>query len=925
MMLGCSSPCSPAFVSASKQWKTMSIYEDSKAFSEYSSAAVELCDKGGGSAAVHLDDKGCCSVVRQVRDPIQHFWKRNLLYRIPVTKDSAASGNGGDPQVTLGSNQHQFPKKRPLSPSRGIRAPLNPRPPVQELAGSILLRVPSPSGRRVAIFRKREHVARNHGVHSESDLSFCVLEIWSDYGQRIERRFLVPPPRGNNQPSWNPEERVIVYSSWSTFSQTTQVDESLANQRHQSASPPVDSSSVMSSFIFGFGRQSPRGSEKKIKSTAKRAASTRNKASTDDVHMYLVNVDTTRFERVQNVPKQLCMLGEAIFEPIQGETVVYVARNATIVSKRNKLPLSKLYASPVSELMQRIGQPREIASCNSTDNPNSDEHDCTADSVAPLLPPLSSSNSNNDIRCICLTPNSRFASCPRFAPCDEDNDHRTRLVFLSSCLDSILSSATSSTQKCCLDLDCMEWIGGEPLLDSHETIVPFFQGLFLLRQHRNQRQQQFSYQDKEQSHLLVDDELQEQEIPRYCFLSSQFMVATYQWGSCLRVVRISLETRAITPTIHHGGSDDDNTECNSVLCVDQKQGVVGITSAPNKIPVLWHVPTSQFLQDVMAGEQKASGVRQNACVLVLSQKTIFDTIMGPVISKDHASPLPGLPIFDPSPRPQSTFPSSRRLFRLDFHVEIRFVQDGKRTSGSEAPVQIVLLLPKTRTSDEDGKIQLPPLIVVPHGDSDSVSSCTSYQPSFAYLCGYCGYAVAMVDKVENFEVGDLVAATLDLKTSGLVDAQRIGILGGGERGGFLAAHCLGQYPHLFQAAVMNNPVTDLVCLDKTDDAHLSKFVNELNGGRVSGSSNLHEEEIETLLWSKSPIRRVSNVKTPTLISLGMQDPQSSQGLSWYHELRVNRTAPTKLVMYQDDDHTQQGTTAEADHWISIKRWLDDRL
>jgi acylaminoacyl-peptidase len=50
----------------------------------------------------------------------------------------------------------------------------------------------------------------------------------------------------------------------------------------------------------------------------------------------------------------------------------------------------------------------------------------------------------------------------------------------------------------------------------------------------------------------------------------------------------------------------------------------------------------------------------------------------------------------------------------------------------------------------------------------------------------------------------------------MIDAQRVGICGG-SHGGFLTAHCTSQYPELFKAAAMRNPVTNIASMVTSTD------------------------------------------------------------------------------------------------------------
>ena len=234
----------------------------------------------------------------------------------------------------------------------------------------------------------------------------------------------------------------------------------------------------------------------------------------------------------------------------------------------------------------------------------------------------------------------------------------------------------------------------------------------------------------------------------------------------------------------------------------------------------------------------------------------------------------------------------------------------------------------------------PPLIVVPHGGPHSVS-LTSYVPSMAYICGHGGYAVALVNyrgstgfgqglveslpsRIGSLDVQDMVAATLKIRDSGLVDPNRIGICGG-SHGGFLTGHCSGQYPDLFRVAAMRNPVINVPSMTTATDIPDWCFVEALGGYDWQEYRPPTPDELQ-IMWEKSPIRYIQNVRAPTLVALGLKDLRvpPSQGLEWFYTLRARRVR-TKLMMYDEDDHAIGGTQSEADHWINIKRWFDEHL
>jgi len=160
---------------------------------------------------------------------------------------------------------------------------------------------------------------------------------------------------------------------------------------------------------------------------------------------------------------------------------------------------------------------------------------------------------------------------------------------------------------------------------------------------------------------------------------------------------------------------------------------------------------------------------------------------------------------------------------------------------------------------------------------------------------------------------------------GLVDSKRLAICGG-SHGGFLTGHCLGQYPDLFKAACMRNPVTNIASMITSTDIPDWCVIETCGLGTYDWSEFTGPSADQLAeMYSKSPIAHVKNVKTPTLIALGAKDLRvpPCQGLEYYHILR--RNVPTKLLLYDDCDHPIGAVGSKADNWINIKRWFDDHV
>lgn len=255
----------------------------------------------------------------------------------------------------------------------------------------------------------------------------------------------------------------------------------------------------------------------------------------------------------------------------------------------------------------------------------------------------------------------------------------------------------------------------------------------------------------------------------------------------------------------------------------------------------------------------------------------------------------------------------------------------------DTPVQWIIMLPKGAQENEEK----PPLIVVPHGGPHSCTS-TTFAPSYAFLCA-SGYAIlhvnyrgstgfgqgsleALPGHVGLLDVKDVVHATITLADTGWIDRSRIGICGG-SHGGFLAGHCIGQFPELFKVAAMRNPVTNIASMATATDIPDWCYVEALGCGYYNWKEfrGVQKEELAAM-WDSSPIRYAERVISPTLVALGMSDKRvpPSQGLEFYHILR-SQGVKTKLLMYDDDDHAIDKVESEADHWINIKQWFDEHL
>jgi acylaminoacyl-peptidase len=263
---------------------------------------------------------------------------------------------------------------------------------------------------------------------------------------------------------------------------------------------------------------------------------------------------------------------------------------------------------------------------------------------------------------------------------------------------------------------------------------------------------------------------------------------------------------------------------------------------------------------------------------------------------------------------------------FDFTVE--FFSAGFEGKSNKDANDCFLLLPNA------SRFEKPPVVVVPHGGPHGMTPSV-YQASYAWLAGE-GFAILHVNyrgstgfgkafcdglagNIGDWDVKDCVKALEFVGERFGVDAERAGVCGG-SHGGFLAGHLVGQFPDRFKACAMRNPVTNLSSMVTTSDIFDWVYTESLgrNKERYGGPGR---EELGQM-WDMSPIRYVRDVKTPTLMALGMSDRRvpPSQGVEYYWALR-GAGVECKMLVYAEDVHAIGKPESEADHWVNIAGWM----
>ena len=160
----------------------------------------------------------------------------------------------------------------------------------------------------------------------------------------------------------------------------------------------------------------------------------------------------------------------------------------------------------------------------------------------------------------------------------------------------------------------------------------------------------------------------------------------------------------------------------------------------------------------------------------------------------------------------------------------------------------------------------------------NVRGSTGYGDAFAYAAhsnwaeGPAGDQLLVIDQAIKL---------------GLADEKKLGIAGN-SYGGYLSAW-LASTTSRFQAAVIENPVTDLVSMYGTSDIGATFFPSQFSGAP--------HEQIETY-YRQSPLLHAHNCTTPCLFVIGEDDRRCPPAQAWamHRALCVRGTTSEVLVL-----------------------------
>ena len=336
------------------------------------------------------------------------------------------------------------------------------------------------------------------------------------------------------------------------------------------------------------------------------------------------------------------------------------------------------------------------------------------------------------------------------------------------------------------------------------------------------------------------------QLPRSCFSEDgNSLLLGSQWGSGSVVLRVSLSSGALSvvnvaaaaglESVGGAGGDGVVRGSSSVLAVEGTSALC-VYSTPTSPPVLALIPCT-------AAKDETSAARGRCSSYVLRQTTKHGVqIQRNGVKRNCMSSSSS------NATSSGDDHGALELSDLQWHV-FQHTKDGIAFESILIyPASALASASTTTSTDSNGGL---PLVLVPHGGPHSCTS-TSFVPSYAFLSAQLRAAVlhvnyrgstgfgqrsiqSLLGNIGSNDVSDMMQCLEHAKSlrvdlagqltstgssadsiSSLVDGGRVSVVGG-SHGGFLTGHLIGQFPEVFKAACMRNPVTNVASMATVSD------------------------------------------------------------------------------------------------------------
>ncbi|XP_072538219.1 acylamino-acid-releasing enzyme isoform X1 [Salminus brasiliensis] len=280
-----------------------------------------------------------------------------------------------------------------------------------------------------------------------------------------------------------------------------------------------------------------------------------------------------------------------------------------------------------------------------------------------------------------------------------------------------------------------------------------------------------------------------------------------------------------------------------------------------------------------------------------------------------------------------TLEEAQKQPEFDWQI-LTFTPPSEEDNSQYSGLDFDAILLKPKKVKEGTKL---PLIVTPHGGPHSVI-VAEWLLSQAVLCrmgfgvllvnyrGSIGYGqdniLSLPGNIGSQDVKDVQFAVESVLKQGDFNREKVAVAGG-SHGGFLACHLIGQYPDFYKACIARNPVINLASMVGSTD--IPDWCMVEAGFDYNTNALLSPAILEQML-NKSPIKHVTQVKTPVLLTLGEDDKRvpNKQGIEYYRSLKALQV-PVRLLWYPDNNHSLSKVDAESDGFMNIALWIIQHL
>lgn len=176
------------------------------------------------------------------------------------------------------------------------------------------------------------------------------------------------------------------------------------------------------------------------------------------------------------------------------------------------------------------------------------------------------------------------------------------------------------------------------------------------------------------------------------------------------------------------------------------------------------------------------------------------------------------------------------------------------------------------------------------------------------------FAEMVVGDMGGGDALDVLAGIDALIERGIADPGRVGVTGG-SYGGFMSCWLPTQTDR-FTAAVAISPVTDWY--SQHFNSNIGHWDGDFLGGRPSSPGGPYLE--------RSPVMLADRIKTPTLLTAGLQDrcTPPGQAIEFYRALREHGVE-TEVVLYPDEGHGVRKMPASIDLCTRTVEWFERHM